>query len=448
MPIPLPPPSDTICVASRPVGAPIAAVAAAGADPRLAAVRRALHEGTAVPPVDPGVLVSYIAPAPTRAKMEVRAAAAVDPSDPSRGWLAVEAIAPLGRSGVPLHLTILMDTSDSMYSVPFTVVPPLLDEAPPSPGGRYRNVQRLEVARAALIELTKRLPSRADVSVVVFDRARAETLLARPVPATAVDDLRFALGRASQEVARKGVRTPLEAVYTVASASYDPCADNRILLVTDDNDRMDLDREVVTQTVKAWADRGLELWTLSVGQLGAQTPSVETLTRAGHGVLLYADTVSEAVEPLSAALRATGTLVRAPTVDISLTGASLAPLTGAGSSWSLPPALDAGWRRVELYALTVDPSATGPIGSVRLTASSPVPGEWTVDTTVPIEILPLAEADPIVRTRVFAWEVGQALAGATSWERVQALGAVAVREDGPARELQAWAATLGARSGR
>lgn len=442
MPIPTPPPSDTICVAARPVGAPVAAVAAAGADPSLAAVRRALHQGTPVPPVDPAALVRYIPPAPLRgsAKIEVRAAAAVDPSDPTRGWLAVEALTPLGKSGVPLHLTILLDTSDSMHGVPFTVVPPLLDEAP---DGTYRNVPRLETARAALLELTRRLPSRADVSIVVFDQNKAETLLPRPAPATSVDDLRFALGRASQEVARKGVRSPLEAVYTVASASYDPCADNRILLVTDDNDRMDLDRTVVTRTVKGWADRGLELWTLSVGQLGARTESVETLTAAGHGILLYADTVSEAVEPLSAALRATGTAVREPTVGISLTGATLTPLTGGGATWTLPAALDAGWRRVELYQLTLDPAATGTIGAVRLTASSPAPGEWTVDTTVPVELRPLAESDPIVRTRVFAWQVGRAMAGAAGWDQVRALGTLAVREDGPARELQAWAAALG-----
>jgi hypothetical protein len=83
------------------------------------------------------------------------------------------------------------------------------------------------------------------------------------------------------------------------------------------------------------------------------------------------------------------------------------------------------------------------LGSVSVSASSPVPGEWTVATEVPILVAPLSDADPVVRLRVFAWAVAQALAGRSTWAEVQALGRSVVRESGPARELQAWAERLG-----
>jgi hypothetical protein len=329
VPLP-PPPSDTICVASRPVGAPAAAVAVASADPSIALVRAALRDDRPAPAVQPAALVRYLPPAPTKNKLEVRAAAALDPSHPGEGWLAVEAVTALGRSGTPLHLTVMLDTSDSMHSVPSAAYPPLHDEAP---GGAYRNVSRLDIARTALLQLTERLPSRADVSLVVFDRDQAEVLL-RPTPAGAAEEIRFALGRASQQVARQGSRSPLETTYTLASLTFDPCADNRILLVTDENTYMARDPAQVDQTVRRWAERGLELWTLSVGQLGARPALVESLTQAGRGVLVYADTVSEAVEPLGAALRATGTAVRSPGVTIHLDGATRPP---ACSAASIPP---------------------------------------------------------------------------------------------------------------
>jgi hypothetical protein len=427
-----------VCVAARPVGAPARAAQGASADPRLAAVRFALHEKQPVPAVPGAALVRYLAPAPPRGRFEVRAAAAVDPADPTHGWLAVEAGTPLGRSGTPLHLTILLDASDSMHGVPITAIPPLLDQAP---GGAYRNVSRIEIARAALLQLAERLPSRADVSLVVFDRDRAEVLL-RPTPATSLRDIEFALNRASQDLARKGARSPLETTYTLASSSYDPCADNRILLVTDDNDQMDRNRETALRTVTAWADRGLELWTLSVGQLGRPAVSVTALTDAGRGVLVYADTVSEAVEPLGVALRASGAAVRAPSVRLDVAG-ELTPLTGAGASWALPDTLAAGWRGVELYRVSIPDPAAASLGVVHVSADAPADGEWTVRTDVVIPLAPLADADPIVRGRVFAWAVGEALAGRGAWADVQALGAIAVREDGPARELQAWAARLG-----
>ncbi|MEQ1570134.1 MAG: hypothetical protein ABMA64_31160 [Myxococcota bacterium] len=409
-------------------------------DPTIRAARRALADG--VPPgrLDPRVLVSYVPPAPADGdRVVVRAAAAVDPADPRHGWLVTEVVTPRARSDVPLHLTALIDVSDSMFSAPFREVPLLQDQPPPS-SGPYVPTQRLAVARGVLDALAARLPPRATLSVVAFD-ARSGVTLLRPTPAFDRARIRGALDRVTQEAARAGNRSPLDAATEVATAGFDPCADHRVVVVTDDDARLSLDADAAAATVAGWRALGVEVWTLS---LAVETPTasrIDRLTAGGAGLSVYADTQSEAVEALEAALRASGTVARDPSLTVAAVPGAALQLDGADApthTWSLPPQLGSGWSEVRLYELTLTPGATA-AATVRWEASSPAPGEWTQTELLTVPLVAFDDAPAYVRERVFAHELAGAFAGEVGWAEVEALGARAVDRSGPARELQAWA---------
>jgi hypothetical protein len=300
-------------------------------------------------------------------------------------------------------------------------------------------VRRYELASAVIGELLERLPERATVSVVVFDQEVGRVMLPPTAAAEDPGAIRMAVRRSKPGMVGDGTDSALDLAYGLAGAAFDGCADHRVLLVTDDNHRLDVDPEEVTETVRAWGERGLELWTLSLGTLGRPAPVVEALTAAGRGAVIYADTPAEAVEPLSAALRATGAVARDLRVEVDLGPGVRSAREVSGGSWEVPVTVDAGWRQVRLYALELDPAAAGPVASVRWSFGSPVPGEWAVERSLVVEAGPMSAAARELRQRVFAVAVAEALDGARSWRSVELAGEALVHEEGPGREWQAWA---------
>jgi hypothetical protein len=438
--MPLPPVDDGICVSARSSSAALEVAQQASGDEDVTRFRAALLQGRELPALEPGALVRYVPPALTREVFEVRGGVALDPVDPRRGWAVVEAVTALGRSDVPLQLTVLVDVSASMDSSPISALSALQDLP-------ARNVSRLLLAQEVLRELVVRLPARSTISLSAFVREQAAVILP-PTPVTEQTTVLRALRRIGGEATRTGRAPPLQLAYDLAGASVDGCADRRLLIVTDDAARFELDPEEVHEQVEGWAARGVEMWTLSLGTLGVQSPSIESLVAAGQGGVVYADTKSEAVEPLAAALRATGTVGRQPTVSVSFPpGVSWRRMDGVAGqgadSWVLPERIGAGYRRVELYELTLPAEETPGPWSVSWSLQSPSPGEWTKEQTLTLSPTLLTAGAPLVTERVLAWTVGQALgADQTDWTSLGRWAEPLVRSDGPAREIQGWMGLL------
>lgn len=426
--------AEEICVSARSSGAAIEAASASKVDAVIARTRDAIIHGNPLPPFDPAVLVRYISPEITRKPLEVRAAGAIDPSDPSRGWVAVEAIAALGRSDVPLHLTALVDVSESMESAPMSGLSALQ--------GDYTSpVSRLELTKAVLSKLAERLPARSEISLLAFVRDRSNVVLP-PTPASEQATIERALRRLHGDAVKTG-NMPLDLAYDTAGSNIDGCVDRRVLVITDDRARFTLDPEEDAEKVRSWAARGIELWTLSLGGWGRPSPSIDMFTEAGRGISIYADTLSEAVEPLTAALRATGAVGQNPSISVSFGPAitsfrRIDGVSGAGTdTWTLPQKILAGYRAVQLYEVTLGEGTPTFAATSRL--ESPVPGEWQETSESKGALLPLREADPLVAERVLAWRLGSALVSSeTDWTALAAWAGPLVRRDGPGREMLGW----------
>lgn len=429
-------PSEEVCVTARSSAAALDIATATRVNSTIARVRTALIDKTPLPNTfDPAMLVRYVSPAPTREALDVRTAGALDPADPHHGWVVVEAVSALGRSDVPLHLTVVIDVSLSMLSAPMSALSALQDTPP-------RPVSRLALAREVIAQMAERMPARTEISLVAFSRGKADIVLP-PTQATDVTTIVRGLRRVDEDAPRLGHLPPLQLAYDMASAMSDGCADRRVLIITDDQARFEIDPAVAASQVAGWAEHGIELWTLSLGMKGIASPSIDALTSAGRGVVIYADTVSEALEPLTAALRATGTIGRDPSLTISFSPAitsfrRMDGSEGVGTeTWSMPERIDAGFRRVELYEVRLaDGAATA---QTSWSLHSPVPGEWQKQNTATASLANMVDAEPLVRERVLAWTVGRALAvPTTDWQSLAAWAAPLTPAEGPALEIRSW----------
>jgi hypothetical protein len=439
--------AETVCVAApSPAGAIEAARSAA--PPRvLSQVRGALVAHRPPGPLAADALLSYLPPEPTAEPFVVRAAGAVDPRDPTRGWVVVEGVTSLGHSELPLRLTVMLSLSESMGTAP-TAELPLLQNA--GPGG-IRPVTRIQLAKSILDDLVRRMPARTEVALVAFDR-RAGRVALPPTRAGERERIREVIERL-QPIGSEASASPLEAAYQLAAEDFDPCADQRMLLLTDDRAVLSPSPSRTRSTVEGWGKKGLELWTVSLGLLGAEAPEVEALADAGRGTHLYADTKSEAVEPLVAALRASGAVVRDPAIGVAFgpgvtrvirigTGAEV----GGSDAFVLPTTLEGGWREVRVYEVRRDPTAEGPLATVTWSGGSPIPGEWTLGATTPLLPTPLgADTPPFLERRAFAAELAAtSTAASPDWGALRDWGVALDLGSGPARELLVWSDLMAA----
>lgn len=438
-------PAETVCVAAPSPAGAIEAARRAAPSRELSEIRGRMTARQPVGTLPVDALLSYLPPALPDEPFVVRAAGAVDPTDPGHGWVVVEAATSLGASDLPLRLTVLLSLAESMGSAPTDQFPVLQNAGP----GGVRSVTRIELAKSILEALVARMPERTEIAVVAFDRSSGRVVL----PWTKARDrerIREVVERV-RPVGAEASASPVDAAYTVATADWDPCVDQRLLLLTDDRAKLAPNPDKATNTVASWGKKGLELWTVSLGLLGGAAPEVEAMATAGRGTHLYADTRSEAVEPLVAALRADGAVVREPVVDVAFGPgvtwtrvASTGPGGGPTDRFGLPTTLDGAWRELRVYDVHLDPQRAGPLATVTWSGGSPVPGEWTVGDTVTVEAEPLSSASAgLLKRRVFALELARTSASpAPDWAKLRDWGVGLSLGDGPARELLVWADVL------
>jgi hypothetical protein len=439
-------PAEDVCVAepgaeARAVQALIASMTPAS----VRAARAALVTNRPAPlvPFEDWAAWLPIAPAANGASPELRTAMVVDPADRRRGWLAVELAAPLAERLTPLHLTLLVDLSPSMLTVPMVGFPVLQDEMPVA--GCCDAISRLDLAKAVLHELVDLLPPASELSLVVFVRDQAEVRIARRAVAADPDAFHHAIdGIVPWSFAPRG--DTIDIVEAAALEDRDPCTDHRIFLVTDDRARISMDVQRTDDAIARWSELGVELWAVSVGVLDGDVSQLAASAARGKGVLLRADTLSEGRRALIGALRTAGTVARSPAVRV-VPGSGLLAWRRVGGPptpldadlWTLPEQLPGGFGQAALYELTLDPARGRPVVVVEASAGSAIPGDWVWSDRQRPAPAPLADAPGFLRRPLLASLLSAQLAGGKARpDLVRTL----VMEDGAEKELAAWMAEL------
>ena len=372
------------------------------------------------------------------------AAAMRDPRSETRAYVTVRSQGP-DKALAPLRLTFVIDTSPSMNSVFLRDLPALQDSAP---DGSYRAVTRLELAKASLRSLVARLPDRAVVAVVAIDRGRSELLLP-PTPIAQAARIHRAILRASPIL--RHTKGALDVIEKLALEGGDPCADTRILLMTDANARISPRLDEAQKRVVRWYEEGASLWTVSLGVLVEDTSQAKALTAYGRGLHLTADTLSEAVQQLVQSLYVSGVVGRNLSLEIQPNPERVQSLRrldrpSPKSARGLTVAeIHAGREVRATYELTLRPDAPpGPLASVKWGVDSAYPGEWRADDELELTEVPAEESAPWLRDDVVAVVMADGLAhkDTTDWEAVATLTRRLAGPVGMAREYAAWARHL------
>ncbi len=435
-------PAEDVCVVepgaeARAVGATIAAMS----PPSIRTARAALIAGQPVPsvPYEDWAAWLPISAAANPASFELRTAIVIDPADRRRGWLAVEAAAPLAERLTPLHLTLLVDLSPSMFTVPMVGFPVLQDEMPVA--GCCDPISRLDLAKAVLHDLVDLVPVQTEVTLVLFVRDQAEVRLQRRAVASAPEVIHHAIDRIVPWSFVPQDDT-IALVDAVATPDRDPCTDHRIFIVTDDRARLSADRGKVVAAIERWSDLGVEFWALSLGLLDGDVDPLEDSTRRGRGVLLRADTLSEARRALRGALGTFGTVARSAAVRVVPGDGILAwrrtggaPLPLEPDLWTMPELIPGAYGQAALYELTLDPARGRPVVTVEASAGSALPDEWRWSERQRPTPVPIDRAPGYLRRPLLAALLSAQLAGGKARPD---LVKVLVQEDGVEKELAAW----------
>lgn len=391
----------------------------------LQQARRAPREQPVGPLVPPPVS-TLVAPDP----MGLAAAAMPHPLRPGWSLVRVEVGSVPSQNALEQHITLAVDTSDSMSSASFRGVPLLLDEPPPEQGA-YRTVNRLDLIREALHGLVDGFDDpEVSVAVVAFRKTHAVELLP-PTPSTDHAALHAAVEAIRAEnVGEEG--EVFDTMYGTAAKAFSACADGRLLLLTDDRPAFPGRPEEVLVGVRAMGEQGLRLHTLAVATKADMEPLAQ-LTAAGGGELHRADSLAELGRALDDALRPVGSTVGEVVVEVAFDGPWRHDgTTGQGGRhrWDLPDPLPAGETFVEVYE--VQGTATATLGA------TPYFGDTSRKTwEVAAAVEPLATASPVVR-HAAAYVIAEAGIRVPA-ERAAAAEALreVVREVGPGREAQA-----------
>jgi hypothetical protein len=440
-----PPISDEVCVAEKDSRPEVVAAAVAASSPvSIRQARAAMLRGESVSPVPFEDWSRWLPVTPaTKQTLELRTAIVLDPSDRRRGWLAVEAAAPLAVRAIGLDLTVLIDLSATMHTLPIARFPVLQDEAVGP--GCCDPINRLALARSALHDLVDLAPPNTTMTIVPFVHDRGEIRVHRVDAAEHREDLHHAVdGLVPWSFAAQDETLAL--IDQLAYANRDICTDRRVLIVTDDRMRLSLDRGRITDAIAGWGQLGVETWGLSVGLLDGDASELTERTEQGGGVLLRADTKSEAFNALRGAVRTGGTVARDAAVRVTPGAGILAWRRAGGASmglepdlWVLPDAIPGGFGQSVLYELTLDPGRGPPSVTVDASAGSPIPGDWRWSDRQRPQALPLSRAPTFLRQQVLAFLLTAQLAGGPP--RLELVSALS-RADGPERELAAWSAIL------
>ncbi len=349
------------------------------------------------------------------------------------GWslVRVSVATPPTEATVEQHITIAVDTTDSMYSATLHGVPLLQDEPPPERGS-YRSVNRVSLAREALHELVDRLEGADRTVAIVAFREGTAVELAPPTPVADKQALHDAIDRIDAK--NVGDEELFATLFRTAAKAFTACADDRILMLTDDNPRFQGDPADVREGLSAWASQGLRLNTFAVAATNELTP-ITRLTVAGGGDLRRADTIGELLAGFVEALRPTSAVITDGSVEVVLPGTwnRLGKVEdGQVHRWDLPASWPSEMVRTELYEV----KGKGPVKvniSVDPVLLGGGPRQATLASAAPV---PWSQAAAAMRHEAAFLFVDQALRGGDV-AAVEAVLEESVREVGPGREAQA-----------
>lgn len=274
-------------------------------------------------------------------------------------WVVAEVRAPRRPSVVPVNLVVVVDVSDSMSSIPTRALP-MLQDAPANLA--YRPVSRLELVREVLWDLVEHLPEESRLSMVAYAGRRARVV----VPPTGDHER---MGQDIDQLVEGSVSAyethVVELLDSISTSTFEDCADNRVLVFTDD--LQDLSNELLFANVARWATGDLERWTFAVGDFKPVDPDAMLLQQAPRSARWVINGASDSHTLWPALLDAGGTVAR----EVELIGRK---------------------KRVE-----VGPLVSGQSVAVRLPARKQGPVTLRIDGEE-VEI-PLTEAGPTSRAR-------------------------------------------------
>jgi len=349
------------------------------------------------------------------------------------GWslVRVQVATPPKDADIEQHITVAVDTTDSMSSATLYGVPLLQDEPPPERGS-YRSVNRVNLAKEALHELIDALHGEDRTLAIVAFREGTAVELAAPTPVADKVALHAAVDRIDAK--NVGDEELFETLFKTAAKAFTACADDRILMLTDDNPRFEGNPKDVREGLSAWASQGLRLYTFAVAATNDLTP-ITRLTVAGGGELTRADTVGELQAGFVQALRPTSAVVSDASVEVVFPGEWVAREGGDGQVHRWP--VDAVWPSEFVHTEVYEVKGKQPVkvnlavtpllvdgGERKASLSSAAPVPWS---EAPVALR--HDASFLLAERALR---GDADSGAVS----DALDA-GVREVGPGREAQA-----------
>ncbi len=334
------------------------------------------------------------------APLAVVAEATPDPRHPDRALLRVGLRTAPPANRAPMHVVALVHASKTMQSVLTRTMPPLLD-ALPDPVAEdfaFPKVDRMQLARAALVELVDALPPHSEVALAAFDRGAVITL--EPTAVEARDEVLRAIDGLRADALDPG-RPGLEVVLGLVRRMQARCGDTRVLVFSDNATGLGDPRDALAE-VGELASHGVRLSTVAVAVGRRRVPALERLAWVGYGRHHHADTLGDAAIALREELRAPGWVARDVAVEVRFApGVEATPVGDAAADLRLDGVGYDAARSLYFDLTLPEGGVDGPLATVVWRAASPVPGAWERAGQVAVE----APSDDARGARM-AWVAG------------------------------------------
>jgi hypothetical protein len=293
-------------------------------------------------------------------------------------------------------------------------------------------VNRVNLAKEALHELVDQLEGESRTVAVVAFREGTAVELAPPTPVSDKATLHDAIDRIDAKSV--GEDELFETLFRTAAKAFTACADDRILMLTDDNPRFQGDPADVREGLSAWAGQGLRLQTFAVAATNDLTP-ITRLTVAGGGTLRRADTVGELQAGFVEALRPTSAVITEASVEVVFPGVWARPggaAEGKVHRWDVDPVWPSQFVHAEVYEV----KGKGPV-KVNLSVN-PLLIDGGPRTASLASAAPVAWTDaPMALRHDGAFVLAEAaLRGTADRAAVEQALEEGVQEVGPGREAQ------------
>lgn len=392
-------------------------------------VRRALGAGVLPDPSDVRVeeLVSYVDLVERRPTggppVAVRAEYAPDPLRAGRHVLriTVDAVAP-PRKRAPVHLTVILDTSESMA-----------------------RSGALPLAQGAVEWLVGELEPADTVGVCAWDASGAARLLLAPLPAAKLGAFRKLVGpgpTGGSDVAGSG----LDCADAIAGQAAVRGHTSRMVVLTDGGAGLDpAPHDAVLARMAARARQGLPLAVVSVRSDGFNRAYLEQQAGAGGGGYFEVDDPDALRRVLAddvAGLRSPA--LHDVSVEVELDPADVLEwrlhgyeAAGRSGSHAPTPRFRRGDRVTALYDVALRGPVEGALATVRVRAGGPGgPRVWTTTVDVSERASSLERASPAMRLAWTAATLADVLradpaAGAVDLDAVSGIALRAARRDHP-----------------